>query len=469
MPINPQRVKLDSELADLDQQLQAVDRSTCLSSGQKVIRKGCLQHRRSKKYLEVEILELEALVEGRKRGVEEARKSCEWAKTPDGLRVLLKAERRRGAGMALDGGTNRKYTAFDMLTPEQRVIRIAESKLTQARHTLSDAQARLSETTRQLRELQAKDSEWEALAAERSVVIADVMPPRPEATAREAQARTAPDSPTGSAITGQQAAARSHGWEDIDHSLANLKLADLAAEFHKQIHADEMRIQFENRHNLNTNAPPSLVLSMKEQRTDEWAHRAYQVYCDVWQTQGRLKSASFVRAVYERGIVPLIQARAGAIASEFESFAQRTAFPKELCKAHLKGFQLRMLRFQDRWRRRLEIEAKECEHAERTGNLNVLAAGKPPSIEHRSTHLNPAGEVTETLREAIIKKVQNPQTYTLLSVFEATIFFEVQPRTIYRWIDERKLKNGGKRGSITIQSILEWQKKRSRKHPKLLR
>ena len=36
MAINPQRVRLDSELADLNQQLRAVDSSPHLSSGQKV-------------------------------------------------------------------------------------------------------------------------------------------------------------------------------------------------------------------------------------------------------------------------------------------------------------------------------------------------------------------------------------------------------------------------------------------------
>jgi len=37
-----------------------------------------------------------------------------------------------------------------------------------------------------------------------------------------------------------------------------------------------------------------------------------------------------------------------------------------------------------------------------------------------------------TQREAVIKKVQNPHRYNVLSIFEAALYFEVQPRTIYR-------------------------------------
>jgi hypothetical protein len=62
-------------------------------------------------------------------------------------------------------------------------------------------------------------------------------------------------------------------WEDIDHTLVGLKLTELAEEMQEKIEADEARIQFENRGNLNGNAVPSLVLRMKEERVDEQARR----------------------------------------------------------------------------------------------------------------------------------------------------------------------------------------------------
>lgn len=69
----------------------------------------------------------------------------------------------------------------------------------------------------------------------------------------------------------------------------------------------------------------------------------------------------------------------------------------------------------------------------------------------------------ETLREAVIRKVQNPQMYTWISTPEACAYFEVTPRTIHRWIASTQLRCGPRRGSITIESILRLEKSRSRK------
>lgn len=76
-------------------------------------------------------------------------------------------------------------------------------------------------------------------------------------------------------------------WEEIDHSLVRLKLIDLAYEMQNQIKSDERNIWFENRGNLNSSTVPSLILKMQLARTEEWARRTYEIYCEVWQTQGR--------------------------------------------------------------------------------------------------------------------------------------------------------------------------------------
>jgi len=113
---------------------------------------------------------------------------------------------------------------------------------------------------------------------------------------------------------------------------------------------------------------PSLILQMKVERADEWARREYEIYCAVWQTQGHVKSAAFVRGVCSH-IVQMLGVRANSIAHEFSRFARRTSFPGSLTTAHLRGLDLRMRQLQGRWQRRLEIEAKECEHAERRARL----------------------------------------------------------------------------------------------------
>ncbi len=71
----------------------------------------------------------------------------------------------------------------------------------------------------------------------------------------------------------------------------------------------------------------------------------------------------------------------------------------------------------------------------------------------------------QVLREGVIKKVKNPEKHTLLSTPEAAAYFQVKPRTIYRWTVRGDLRSGARRGSITIDSVIRLEKKRSRKPP----
>jgi hypothetical protein len=255
-------------------------------------------------------------------------------------------------------------------------------------------------------------------------------------------------------------------WEDMDDSLVALKLTDLAVEMHSRIEADEKRIRFENRQNKNTNCVPSQVLQMKQHRADEWARRTYEIYCDIWRTQGYVKSAAFLRALYVRAIRPMLAARSGAIANEFSMSAGRTSFPVNLTNAHLTGIRLNMQRLEDHWRRRLESEAKECDYAERRNKPTEVT--QPASSKRLTDQPNRPQKIesspTDGSRlEAIIRMVQHPQAHTVLSTPEAALYFRVATRTVYRWVDEGKLKNGARRGSITIESIQRWARKRSRK------
>jgi len=247
-------------------------------------------------------------------------------------------------------------------------------------------------------------------------------------------------------------------WEDVDHSLVGLKMTDLAEEMNSQIETKERHIGFENRNNLNSMAIPSLVLKMKQEATDEWARKVYDIYCDVWQIQGRQKSQAFLRAVLVKAILPCLRARAGAIADQFSRFATATNLPIVVRNAVLRGLQLDMQRLEDRWRRRLEIEAKEHEHAyQQEGGANSST----------QEHLNSKQELGEPLnmtqRAAVIAKVKSPDTYSILSNPEAALYFGVKARTIHRWLEDGKLRRVGRRGSVTIESILLWEKKRSRK------
>lgn len=161
-------------------------------------------------------------------------------------------------------------------------------------------------------------------------------------------------------------------WEEIDHSLARLRLTQLSIEMNQLIRADASRIRFEQRGNMNRNTVPSLLLKTQQGRADEWAQKTYEIYCDVWQKQGNEKSAAFLRAVFAHGIYVVLRGRGGAIKSDFTQRSVRTAFPTALTQAYLLSRDLNMRRMEDHWRRRIEIEAKEIEHAHR------ISKSRPP-------------------------------------------------------------------------------------------
>ena len=227
-------------------------------------------------------------------------------------------------------------------------------------------------------------------------------------------------------------------WDDIDHSLVGLKLTDMAEEMRKLISEDEARIRLENRHNANRAAVPTLILRMKEQRADEWAQKAYDIYCDVWRIQGRSKSASFIRAVSAQSIIPMLSARAQAIAQDLVSFSVRTGFPAQLATAKVNGMQLRMTRLQARWRRKLEAEAKECEHAERILSPHIddppektvpLTKAPPPVAEVGGRGVIHGPKPTEMLPDLPVDYPRALVARTFVIVGEAVRKFPVQTRT----------------------------------------
>jgi hypothetical protein len=154
-------------------------------------------------------------------------------------------------------------------------------------------------------------------------------------------------------------------WGLIDHALVRLKTTELAQEMHKSIKAEENQIRFDNRHNQNSQAVPSLLLPMHERRIDEHIEKTYELYCEVWEKQGYPKTAEFVRAISAHVVPVIIGARKGAVIAQLSMERARTAGLLEPHKARIASFEQSMQRLAAHWARKLEIEARESEHAGR--------------------------------------------------------------------------------------------------------
>jgi hypothetical protein len=105
----------------------------------------------------------------------------------------------------------------------------------------------------------------------------------------------------------------------------------------------------------------------------------------------------------------------------------------------------------------LEIEPTDPAQRE-VANREV---GNPRrAAKQAATPIDPRREM---FREAVIKKVKSPHLYRSLSTPEVAAYFDVEPRTIHRWRVDGDLRRGARRGSITIESVLKLEKRRSRK------
>jgi len=156
---------------------------------------------------------------------------------------------------------------------------------------------------------------------------------------------------------------KSH-WGLIDHALVGLKLTNLAEEMHESIRAEIGQIQFDNLGNSNSQAVPTLIIAMHLRRTDEWIEETYRAYCEVWEKQRGKKTADFIRAVSANAIPVIISARTNAVIAELSGQCARTGSPTGPHNARMESFKSSMSRLAARWARKLEIEAKECEHSE---------------------------------------------------------------------------------------------------------
>ena len=170
-------------------------------------------------------------------------------------------------------------------------------------------------------------------------------------------------------------------WQQVDHTLANLMLAQVSEEMGESIRKEEREIRFANRDNQNAVTVPSLCLQMQVRRTDEWAQRTYDAYCDVWRRQGNSLTPQFLRVVCEHGIRTLISMRTEAVIASLEREGRLTRRPGGWHSAASGEFARSMKRLFAKWQQRAEIDAKALEHVQPIVCDNSASAGMAREIE----------------------------------------------------------------------------------------
>jgi hypothetical protein len=150
-------------------------------------------------------------------------------------------------------------------------------------------------------------------------------------------------------------------WTEIDHTLVRHKLSLISQEMQpKSVREIQRALAVARKSGNSGSIGPSLV-DAHVALTDEWIDRVYQAYCEVWVIQGNSKSARFIREVFERAVVPLIEVRQGAICSQIERMLSRKPGSFQAVGGALA---MALKQLQGKWRDKLEIEAGSCKYEE---------------------------------------------------------------------------------------------------------
>ncbi len=148
-------------------------------------------------------------------------------------------------------------------------------------------------------------------------------------------------------------------WNQIDHELVGHKLSLISSDLQPRAFSDENRVRSELRQTGNGGGLASQLVTVHVQLTDEWIARTYEAYCETWHTQGKQKSAAFIRAVFQGALVPLVAIRQSATLSHFARTQGHSC-------AIAGGYLVRSLtKLRGAWWDKLEIEAEACKYLAR--------------------------------------------------------------------------------------------------------
>jgi hypothetical protein len=152
-------------------------------------------------------------------------------------------------------------------------------------------------------------------------------------------------------------------WKQVDERLSSIMLGKVSAEIRELITDDVGHIRFQNTHNGNSMAVPSERLQMHRLRTDEWAARLYEGYCEIWQTQRRHLSPEFLRGIATHAIGMLVSARKGSVADEFSREQRRTGNPDVgWLQPAMDEFARAMARLLNKWEQTCEFDARTVQY-----------------------------------------------------------------------------------------------------------
>jgi hypothetical protein len=121
-------------------------------------------------------------------------------------------------------------------------------------------------------------------------------------------------------------------WAELNHGLVTKKMLVPSRRMHEEIEPARQRVYYECGPMGKRNSAglfPALIDAELE-ISKGYIETVYGIYLEVWGEQGKALSHVFIRTVLERGIVPVINVRKGAIQAHLRLLARRKRMESNL-------------------------------------------------------------------------------------------------------------------------------------------
>jgi hypothetical protein len=155
-------------------------------------------------------------------------------------------------------------------------------------------------------------------------------------------------------------------WDQIDHGMITLKMADLASGEDKWFKEQQSCLRSKG----NRAAVAANLLKLGIEDMERRAEGTWRIFGEAWEAQGKEQTPEFVRTVFQKAIVPAIDGRAGVAAERLRNLAATTRSQAGLA-ARIMEIQRIAGRLKNHWERKAEIEARELRHKQDKAKGNV--------------------------------------------------------------------------------------------------
>jgi DNA-directed RNA polymerase specialized sigma24 family protein len=156
------------------------------------------------------------------------------------------------------------------------------------------------------------------------------------------------------------ASAEEETWNEIKHDLVRLKKDPVAREIEQKYKNRKTQIYLKGQTRATEWTVPLGMARLFIEQTKEWIESLNQIHGQVWEKQGKVKTPSFVRAVFQKALLPAIETGIADV-KEALSHSSLRNHSDDLTSLQVEDIIQEVSQLRHEWQTRIEIEARELQ------------------------------------------------------------------------------------------------------------